>query len=190
MLRLSLRGFAARYFPNGSGPTMSLAVCMFTNTSDNHFVIDLHPDHPQVSFASPCSGHGFKFASVVGEILADLAIDPVMAASQIHRFLVLHKELDADDEELTRTRKVRRGLIASKYAVLIDALYGGRSQQFIETQVKFEDGRTGSVSATLNILDTKTDGAFFWSGSLYDSDGNRISVMIAPLSPPCATNLV
>jgi sarcosine oxidase len=68
-----LRGFAARYFPDGSGPTMSLAVCMFTNTSDNHFVIDLHPAYPQVSFASPCSGHGFKFASVVGEIMADLA---------------------------------------------------------------------------------------------------------------------
>jgi hypothetical protein len=68
-----LRGFAARYFPGGSGPTMSLAVCMFTNTSDNHFVIDLHPDYPQGSFASPCSGHGFKFASVIGEIMADLA---------------------------------------------------------------------------------------------------------------------
>ena len=68
-----LRSFAARYFPDGSGPTMSLAVCMFTNTSDNHFVIDLHPDYPQVSFASPCSGHGFKFASVIGEIMADLA---------------------------------------------------------------------------------------------------------------------
>ena len=68
-----LRGFAARYFPGGSGPTMSMAVCMFTNTSDNHFVIDLHPDYPQVSFASPCSGHGFKFASVIGEIMADLA---------------------------------------------------------------------------------------------------------------------
>jgi sarcosine oxidase len=68
-----LRSFAARYFPDGAGPTMSLAVCMFTNTSDNHFVIDLHPDCPQVSFASPCSGHGFKFASVIGEIMADLA---------------------------------------------------------------------------------------------------------------------
>jgi sarcosine oxidase len=68
-----LRSFAARYFPDGAGPTMSLAVCMFTNTPDNHFVIDLHPDYPQVSFASPCSGHGFKFASVIGEIMADLA---------------------------------------------------------------------------------------------------------------------
>ena len=68
-----LRSFAERYFPQGSGPTMSMQTCMFTNTPDNHFVMDLHPDYPQVSFASPCSGHGFKFASVVGEIMADLA---------------------------------------------------------------------------------------------------------------------
>ena len=68
-----LREFAERYFPDGCGPTMDLQACMFTNTEDNHFVIDTHPDYPQVSFASPCSGHGFKFASVVGEIMADLA---------------------------------------------------------------------------------------------------------------------
>ena len=67
-----LRSFAERYFPDGCGPTMDLQTCMFTNTPDHHFVIDLHPD-PQVSIASPCSGHGFKFASVVGEIMADLA---------------------------------------------------------------------------------------------------------------------
>jgi len=67
----------------------------------------------------------------------------------------LHKELDADDGELTRTNKVRRGYIAEKYQVLVDALYQGRSEQFIETQVKFEDGRTGSVSATLKIDDAK-----------------------------------
>jgi long-chain acyl-CoA synthetase len=74
----------------------------------------------------------------------------------VSRFLVLHKELDADDGELTRTNKVRRGFIAEKYDVLIDALYGGKTQQFIETQVKFEDGRTGSISATLRIDDAKT----------------------------------
>jgi len=78
-----------------------------------------------------------------------------MGDTQVARFLVLHKELDPDDDELTRTRKVRRGFIAQKYAVLVDALYGGRTEQFIETQVKFEDGRTGSVSATLKILDAK-----------------------------------
>jgi sarcosine oxidase len=68
-----LRDFAGRYFPDGCGPTMDLQTCMFTNTPDNHFVLDLHPDYPQVSFASPCSGHGYKFASVIGEIMADLA---------------------------------------------------------------------------------------------------------------------
>jgi long-chain acyl-CoA synthetase len=61
-----------------------------------------------------------------------------------------------DDDELTRTRKVRRNFIAEKYGVLVDALYGGKQEQFIETLVKFEDGRTGSVSATLQILDAKT----------------------------------
>jgi len=69
---------------------------------------------------------------------------------------VLHKELDADDGEMTRTRKVKRGFINDKYQVLVDALYGGKSEQFIETQVKFEDGRTGQVSATLKIADVKT----------------------------------
>ncbi len=92
----------------------------------------------------------------VQKVNADLAGDERLAGSQIHRFLVLHKELDADDGELTRTNKVRRGFVADKYAALIDALYGGKSEQFIETQVKFEDGRTGSVSATLRIADTQT----------------------------------
>ena len=87
---------------------------------------------------------------------ADLATDTMLAGSQVSRFLVLHKELDADDGELTRTNKVRRGFIADKYAVLVDALYAGRTEQYIETQVKFEDGRTGSVSATLKLSDTKT----------------------------------
>ncbi len=80
----------------------------------------------------------------------------MMSGTQIHRFLVLHKELDPDDDELTRTRKVRRKFIAEKYAVLIDALYAGKSSQFIETLVKFEDGRQGAVSADLQIRDAKT----------------------------------
>jgi long-chain acyl-CoA synthetase len=92
----------------------------------------------------------------VEKVNADLSADALLAGSQVSRFLVLHKELDADDGELTRTNKVRRGYIAEKYDVLVDALYGGRTEQFIETQVKFEDGRTGSVSATLKIMDTKT----------------------------------
>ena len=92
----------------------------------------------------------------VEKVNADLASDELLAGSQISRFLVLHKELDADDGELTRTNKVRRGFIADKYQPLIDGLYGGKYEQFIETVVKFEDGRSGSVSATLKIEDTKT----------------------------------
>jgi long-chain acyl-CoA synthetase len=91
----------------------------------------------------------------VEKVNADLAADERLAGSQISRFLVLHKELDADDGELTRTNKVRRGFIAEKYQVLVDALYGGKSEQYVETQVKFEDGRTGVVAATLKIVDTK-----------------------------------
>jgi len=68
-----LRCFAERYFPAGAGATMALRTCMFTNTPDEHFILDHHPDHPQVVLASPCSGHGYKFCSVIGEILADLA---------------------------------------------------------------------------------------------------------------------
>ncbi|MEY4713444.1 MAG: hypothetical protein RIS88_2894 [Pseudomonadota bacterium] len=92
----------------------------------------------------------------VEKVNVDLASDERLAGSQIHRFMILHKELDADDGELTRTNKVRRGFIAEKYGVLLQALYGGRTEQFIETQVKFEDGRTGSVSATLRIVDART----------------------------------
>jgi long-chain acyl-CoA synthetase len=92
----------------------------------------------------------------VEQVNADLAEDELLAGSQISRFLVLHKELDADDGELTRTNKVRRGFIADKYQALVDALYTGKAQQYIETQVKFEDGRTGSVSATLKLSDAKT----------------------------------
>ena len=91
----------------------------------------------------------------VEKVNADLSADTLLAGSQISRFLVLHKELDADDGELTRTNKVRRGFIAEKYAVLVDALYQGLSQQYIETAVKFEDGRSGSVSATLTLSDAK-----------------------------------
>ncbi|MEP6607524.1 MAG: AMP-binding protein [Burkholderiaceae bacterium] len=91
----------------------------------------------------------------VGAVNADLASDPKLANAQIHRFIVLHKELDADDDELTRTRKVRRGFIQQKFDQLVDAMYGGLNEQYIETAVKFEDGRTGQISATLKIIDAE-----------------------------------
>jgi len=67
-----LRDFVVRYFPDAAGPTMGLRACMFTNSPDKRFILDLHPEFPQVAIASPCSGHGFKFSCVVGEIMADL----------------------------------------------------------------------------------------------------------------------
>jgi long-chain acyl-CoA synthetase len=92
----------------------------------------------------------------VEQVNRDLAQDSTLGNSQIRRFLVLHKELDADDGELTRTRKVRRGHIGEKYAVLVDALYSSRTNCFIETEMRFEDGRTGTVSADLRIVEAKS----------------------------------
>ena len=92
----------------------------------------------------------------IEQVNADLAQEPEIANSQIHRFLILHKVLDADDEELTRTRKVRRGYVAEKYATLVDALYGGKDSVHVEARVRYEDGRTGSISADLKIRDAKT----------------------------------
>jgi long-chain acyl-CoA synthetase len=94
--------------------------------------------------------------SCIAQVNRDLSQDAALAGSQIRRFLILHKELDADDGELTRSSKVRRGFVGEKYGVLVDALYAGKASQYIETQVKFEDGRTGMVAADLKIGDAKT----------------------------------
>jgi len=95
-------------------------------------------------------------ADCVREVNEDLLADEILSHAQIKRFLILHKELDPDDDELTRTRKVRRGFIAEKYATLIEALYSNKTEQFIETKVKFEDGREVLISATLKIKDAIT----------------------------------
>ena len=103
--------------------------------------------------------------ALIGECItsvnSDLAGDPQLSSSQIKRFLVLHKELDADDGELTRTRKVRRRIIAERYAPLIDALYSGADTCHIDTEVVFEDGRRGEISADLKI-----DEARVFSGAM------------------------
>ena len=82
--------------------------------------------------------------------------DEVLRGAQIRKFLILHKELDPDDEEITRTRKVRRGYIAQKYAALIEALYGDRDQVSVEAQVTYEDGRTGTIRADVAIRELST----------------------------------
>jgi long-chain acyl-CoA synthetase len=93
----------------------------------------------------------------VAEVNRSLAEDKVMAGAQIKRFLILHKELDADDGELTRTQKVRRGFIAERYAPLIKALYDGSKEADISTEVTFEDGRKGTISARVKIRDMKIE---------------------------------
>ncbi len=100
--------------------------------------------------------HPRVYETVLGhveEVNRSLAADPMLAGCQVRRFLILHKELDADDGELTRTRKVRRRIIERKYADLIDALYGGASEIYTETEVTYEDGRKGRIKATLAIRD-------------------------------------
>ena len=91
----------------------------------------------------------------VEKVNAELAADSMLADSQVHRYLVLHKELDPDDDELTRTRKVRRRFIAEKYAALIEALYSDRGSQYVESVVKFEDGRSGKIAADVQIRDAR-----------------------------------
>jgi long-chain acyl-CoA synthetase len=102
------------------------------------------------------AGHPRVYEMIQGhveEVNRSLAADPMLAGCQVHRFLVMHKELDADDGELTRTRKVRRRIIEEKYADLIAALYDGSESVYTETEVTYEDGRKGRIRATLEIRD-------------------------------------
>jgi long-chain acyl-CoA synthetase len=87
----------------------------------------------------------------VARVNRSLQEDQVLRGAQIRKFLILHKELDPDDEEITRTRKVRRRFVAQKYAALIEALYSDRDRIQVEAQVTYEDGRTGTVRADLRI---------------------------------------
>ena len=114
-----------------------------------------------ISYASYQELAGLKqvyemMAGHIDQVNRDLAAEPMMAGAQIRRFLVLHKELEADDGELTRTQKVRRGFIAERYGPLIEALYNGASEQYIETEMTFEDGRKGVIRATVKVADAKT----------------------------------
>ncbi|RMF41835.1 MAG: long-chain fatty acid--CoA ligase, partial [Alphaproteobacteria bacterium] len=92
----------------------------------------------------------------IEEVNRSLAGDELLSGSQIRRFLILHKELDADDGELTRTRKVRRGAIAERYARLIEALYDGSGSVDAEVEVTYEDGRKGMIRGRLEIRDVQT----------------------------------
>ncbi|OOY23230.1 long-chain fatty acid--CoA ligase [Thioclava sediminum] len=113
-----------------------------------------------ISYASyqELAGHPRVYEMIrehVEEVNESIAEDPMLSGCQVHRFLILHKELDADDGEMTRTRKVRRNVIGEKFADLIAALYDGRDEIYTETEVTYEDGRKGSIKATLKIADAK-----------------------------------
>jgi long-chain acyl-CoA synthetase len=87
----------------------------------------------------------------IEEVNRSVAADEMLSGCQIHRFLILHKELDADDGEMTRTRKVRRAVVGEKFKDLVEALYDGSSSIYTETEVTYEDGRKGKITATLEI---------------------------------------
>ena len=104
------------------------------------------------------AGHPKVLASIqshVEEVNKSVAQDEMLSGCQVHRFVVLHKELDADDGEMTRTRKVRRVIVADKFKDIVDALYDGSPQISTTTEVTYEDGRKGAISATLSIVDAK-----------------------------------
>ena len=106
------------------------------------------------------AGHPLVYDMIekhVADVNRSLAEDKKTAGTQIKRFLVLHKELDADDGELTRTQKVRRSFIADRYETLIKALYDGSQEADISTEVTFEDGRKGVISARVKIRDMTTE---------------------------------
>lgn len=149
-----------KFYPNileavvfGAGRKMC---CAFINIDLN--AVGNWAERNNIAYASyqELAAHPRVYAMIqdhVEAVNADLARDEMLSGCQVHRFLVLHKELDADDGELTRTRKVRRRIIEQKYADLIDALYGGAESIATETEVTYEDGRKGSIRATLEIRD-------------------------------------
>ncbi len=151
-----------KFFPNikeavafGDGRDM---VCVFINIDLTS--VGSWAERNNVSYASyqELAAHKQIYEMIhshVDQVNRDLASEPMMAGAQIHRFLVLHKELDADDGELTRTQKVRRSFIVDRYAPLIEALYDGSLEKHVVTEVTYEDGRTGSIEANVEIRDMK-----------------------------------
>ncbi len=149
-----------KFFPN------ILEVVVFGNGLDycTAFInIDLTAvgnwaERNNIAYASyqELAGHAQVYAMIQGhveEVNRSVAGDEMLSGCQIHRFLILHKELDADDGEMTRTRKVRRVIVEDKFSGLITALYDGSTQQYTETEVTYEDGRKGKITATLEIRD-------------------------------------
>jgi len=133
-------------------------VCVFLNIDLT--AVGSWAERNNVNYASyqELASHPDVYAMIeahVDQVNMDLSEEPMMAGAQINRFLILHKELDADDGELTRTQKVRRSFIAERYAPLIEALYDGSTSKHVRTEVVYEDGRKGAIEATVEIRDMK-----------------------------------
>jgi len=149
-----------KFFPNiqevvafGDNRAFTTAMINIDMTSVGNWA-----ERNNIAYASyqELAGHPEVYQTIkehVDQVNRDLSAEPRMAGAQIKRFLVLHKELDADDGELTRTQKVRRSFIAERYAPLIEGLYDGSTQRDITTEVVFEDGRRGVISAVVEIVD-------------------------------------
>ncbi|MFY9209646.1 MAG: AMP-binding protein [Aestuariivita sp.] len=149
-----------KFFPNilevvlfGNGRSECVAFINIDLTAVGNWA-----ERNNISYSSyqELAGHPQVMAAIqdnVEEVNRSVAQDEMLSGCQVHRFVVLHKELDADDGELTRTRKVRRRIIEEKYADLIAALYDGSRQVSTRTEVTYEDGRKGYISATLEIRD-------------------------------------
>ena len=151
-----------KFFPNvkeavaiGDGRDFTTALINIDLTSVGNWA-----ERNNIAYASyqELAGHPEVYRMIedhVDQVNKDLSAEPRMAGAQIKRFLILHKELDADDGELTRTQKVRRSFIAERYKPLIDGLYDGSANRDITTEVVFEDGRRGEISANVQIRDMK-----------------------------------
>ncbi|ABL68165.1 MULTISPECIES: AMP-binding protein [Paracoccus] len=152
-----------KFYPNileavvfGAGRDMCTAFVNIDLTAVGNWA-----ERNNIAYASyqELAGHPQVYATIKEHVEAvneSVAQDPMLSGCQISRFLVLHKELDPDDGEMTRTRKVRRNIIAEKYADLIEALYDGRDTVSTRTEVTYEDGRKGEIRATLKIEDART----------------------------------
>jgi long-chain acyl-CoA synthetase len=149
-----------KFFPNileavvfGNGRDMCTAFINIDLTAVGNWA-----ERNNIAYASyqELAGHPQVLDTIqqhISEVNNSVAQDEMLSGCQVHRFIVLHKELDADDGEMTRTRKVRRNVVEEKYSDLLDALYAGESSIYTETEVTYEDGRKGSITATLELRD-------------------------------------
>jgi long-chain acyl-CoA synthetase len=149
-----------KFFPNileavvfGNGRTMCTAFLNIDLTAVGNWA-----ERNNIAYSSyqELAGHPRVLeilSAHVEEVNATVATDPKLSGCQVHRFVVLHKQLDPDDGEMTRTQKVRRVVVEDKFSDILDAMYDGKAEIYTETEVTYEDGRKGQIKATLQIVD-------------------------------------